>query len=119
MKMIDDVRDAVTATSRQVFGEVQVKNGVTVIPMARVSAGGGGGGAKGFPETPAPGGVGLAVDVRPAGAFVIKGDDVRWMPAFDLIRTFAGGVMLGIVAVLCWRSVVKVVVRNQAAHQRG
>lgn len=119
MKVIDEVRDAVTVAGRQVFGEAQVKNGVTVIPVAKVSAGGGGGGAKGFPETPAPGGAGLAVDARPAGAFVIKGDDVRWMPAFDLNRAITGAVMFGIVAVLCWRSVVKIVARSQAAHQRG
>lgn len=119
MKVIDDVRDAFTVAGRQVFGEPQVKNGVTVIPVARVSGGGGGGGAKGFPETPAPGGAGVAVEARPAGAFVIKGDDVRWMPAFDLNRAIAGGVMLVIVSVLCWRSVVKMTAGRQAAHQRG
>ncbi|HET7466540.1 MAG TPA: spore germination protein GerW family protein [Candidatus Dormibacteraeota bacterium] len=112
MKVLDEVRDAFTVAGRQVFGEPYSKNGVTVIPVARVSGGGGGGGAKGFPETPAPGGVGLAVEARPAGAFVIHDDDVRWMPAFDLNRAIAGGVLLGVVAVLSWRSVVKMVARR-------
>jgi uncharacterized spore protein YtfJ len=107
MKVLDDVRDAFTVAGRQVFGEPYAKNGLTVIPVARVSGGGGGGGAKGYPETPAPGGAGVAVEARPAGAFVIQGENVRWMPAFDLNRAIAGGVLLGIVATLSWRSVAK------------
>ena len=113
MKVLDDVRDAFTLAGRLVFGEPYSRDGVTLIPVARVSGGGGGGGGKGFPETPAPGGVGLAVDARPAGAFVIHGDDVRWTPAFDLNRAIAGGVLLCVVAVLSWRSVAKARMRHR------
>lgn len=114
MKVLDDVRDALTVAGRQVFGEPIVKDGLTVIPVARVSGGGGGGGAKGFPETPAaPGGVGVALEARPAGAFVIDAGDVRWMPAFDLNRAIAGGVALAIVGILSWRSVARAQARRR------
>ncbi len=107
MKVLDDVREAFTVAGREVFGEPYVRDGVTVIPAARVSGGGGGGGAKGFPDTPAPGGAGLAVEAKPAGAFVVRGDSVTWMPALDLNAAIAGGVMLAVLGVLSWRSVAR------------
>jgi len=107
MKVLDDVREAFTVAGREVFGEPYVKDGVTVIPAARVSGGGGGGGAKGFPDTPAPGGAGLAVEAKPAGAFVVRGDSVTWMPAFDVNAAIAAGVMLAILGVFSWRSVAR------------
>lgn len=113
MKVLDDVRDAFTVAGRQVFGEPYEKNGVTIIPVARISGGGGGGGGKGFPEQPAPGGAGVAVEARPAGAFVIRGEEVSWMPAFDLNRAIAAGMLLTVVAVLSWRSVAKVLARRR------
>ena len=113
MKVLDDVRDAFTIAGKQVFGEPVAKDGLTVIPVAKVSGGGGGGGAQGFPETPAPGGAGVAVEARPAGAFVIKDDQVTWMPAFDLNRAIAGGVVLAVIGVLSWRSVARAQARRQ------
>lgn len=107
MKVLEDVREAFTMAGREVFGEPYVKNGVTVIPAARVSGGGGGGGAKGYPETPAAGGAGVAVEARPAGAFVIKGENVTWMPAFDLNGAIAAGVVLAVIGALSWRSVAR------------
>ena len=115
MKVLDDVRDIFTVAARQVFGEPYSKDGLTVIPVASVAGGGGGGGAKGFPEQPAPGGAGLALEAKPAGAFVIKGADVTWMPAFDLNRAIASGVALAIIGVLSWRSVA----RSQARRPRS
>lgn len=113
MKVLDDVRDAFTVAGRQVFGEPVEKDGLTVIPVARVSGGGGGGGAKGFPDTPAPGGAGVAVEARPAGAFVIKDHEVTWMPAFDLNRAITAGVVLGLIGVLSWRSVARTQARRR------
>src|SRR5579871_3194043 len=103
MKLMDQVRDAIDLGGRRVFGEPYEKDGITVIPVARVMGGGGGG--EGTPEggEPAAGG-GLGFDARPAGAFVVKGDDVTWMPAFDLNRAIAGGVAMAIIGILSWRS---------------
>ena len=112
MKVLDDVSATFTHAGQQVFGEPVTKDGLTVIPVARVSGGGGGGGAKGFPEVAAPGGAGVALDARPAGAFVIKGESVTWMPTFDLNRAIAGGVALAIIGVLSWWSVARAQARR-------
>ena len=80
-------REAVSA--RQVIGEPIERDGVTVIPAATVFGGGGGGGGTG-PEDDAPSsegsGFGFGLVGWPAGAFEIKGDEVRWQPAVDYTR---------------------------------
>ncbi len=108
MKLLDQVREVVAGAV--VFGEPYEKEGVTVIPAARVLGGGGGGQA---PDGEAGGG-GAGVDARPAGAFVIHGGDVRWVPAFDLNRVIFMSQLLVIVALLSWRSVAKARARAKA-----
>lgn len=39
-------------------------------------------------------GTGFGVIARPAGAYVIRGDQVRWQPAVDVNRIFAGALAL-------------------------
>jgi uncharacterized spore protein YtfJ len=108
MKIIDQVKEVVTG--RVVFGEPYEKNGVTVIPMAKVSGGGGGGGD----GDGGPGGGGVGLDARPAGAFVIKDQDVSWLPALDVNRIIVGAQIVAIVALLSWRSVAKARARRRA-----
>ncbi len=87
---IGGYRDALTV--KRVFGEPYQKNGVTVIPAASVMGGGGGGEG----ENPEGSGVsrgsgtGFGLAARPAGAYVIRGDEVRWQPAIDVNRIMAG-----------------------------
>ena len=83
-RMIEQARD--TMTVRRVFGDPYEKNGVTVIPAARVQGGAGGGGGEGPEGQGAGTGGGFGVNARPAGAFVIHGDDVDWRPAIDVNR---------------------------------
>ena len=110
MNVIDQVKDVVTG--RRVFGEPYEKNGVTVIPTARVRGGGGGGGeADGGDGTGGSGG-GFGLDVRPVGAFVIRGDDVTWLPAIDVNRIILGAQLVAIIALLSWRSVAKARAKN-------
>ena len=109
MKLLDQVKDVVTGAA--VFGEPYVKNGVTVIPASRVMGGGGGGQA----ADDQAGGGGVGLDARPVGVFVIKGDDVRWVPAFDLNRVIFVAQLVAIIAILSWRSVA----RAQARAKRG
>ena len=84
-----DVQEAVTrardaVSVNRVFGEPYEKNGVTVIPAARIMGGGGGGLQDGREGAPGSGfGSGFGMAGRPAGVFVIKGDKVRWQPAVD------------------------------------
>ena len=101
MKIIDQVKEVVTG--RVVFGEPYEKNGVTVIPMAKVSGGGGGGGE----GDGGPGGGGVGLDARPAGAFVIKGSEVSWIPALDVNRIVFVGQIVLLAAILSWRSVAR------------
>ena len=85
---IAKAQDAVTV--RRVYGEPYERNGVTVIPAAQVAGGGGAGGG----EDPnggggGGGGGGFGIAARPVGAYVIRGDEVKWRPAVDLSRVLA------------------------------
>jgi uncharacterized spore protein YtfJ len=91
---IDRVRDALSA--KVVYGEPYEKNGLTVIPAASVK-GGGGGGEGDAPEGQGHGaGSGIGLVARPAGAYVIDGDQVTWRPAFDRNRAFALGALVAL-----------------------
>jgi uncharacterized spore protein YtfJ len=96
---IEQFKDLVTG--RRVFGEPYEKNGVTIIPAANVRGGGGGGredanelGGKGG------GGGGFGLVARPVGAFVIRGEEVSWIPSIDVNRIIFGAQILIIVAIL-------------------
>ena len=102
--------------ARRVFGEPYEKNGVTVIPAARVFGGAGGGDSGSRPsgdgeatgaKAPAGMGVGYGMSGSPAGAFVIKGSDVQWMPALDVNRIVFGMQVMLIVLFFMIRSVAK------------
>jgi len=93
---------------RRAFGAAYEKNGVLIIPVAIVAGGGGGGtghtqrgnsavspdsrpeeGAAADDVTPqesgrVDAGGGFGGLVLPAGAYVVKGDQVRWVPAVDV-----------------------------------
>jgi uncharacterized spore protein YtfJ len=94
-------------TVRRVFGEPYEKDGVTVIPAARVQGAVGGGGGQ------APGGegggtgTGFAMNAKPFGVFVMKDGEVTWRPAVDVNRVIFGGQLVAITALLVARSVVK------------
>jgi uncharacterized spore protein YtfJ len=93
---IDAARDSISA--RRVYGDAYERNGVTVIPAAAVQGGGGGGAVEKADESDGGGGFGLVA--RPVGAYVIKGDDVSWRPAFDLNRMILGLQLIGAAAIL-------------------
>ena len=104
-RMIEQARDAMTV--RRVFGDPYEKNGVTVIPAARVQGGAGGGGGEG-PEGQGSGtGGGFGVNAKPAGAFVVRGDDVDWRPAIDVNRIIMGGQLIAAAALLLAVTVVR------------
>ena len=105
MRVMDVVNEAKGAMrASEVFGTPYEKNGITVIPAARISGGAGGGGDQHDPQA---GGGGFGVSSRPVGAFVIKGDEVRWQPALDLNRVILMGQVVTIVALLTARAIVK------------
>jgi uncharacterized spore protein YtfJ len=88
--------------AKRVYGEPYEKNGVTVIPAAKVAGGGGGGG-----DTEGNGGGGFGLSARPAGAWIVKGDSVRWQPAIDATKIAIMGQVVALGALLTLRSVLR------------
>ncbi len=74
----------------RVFGEPVEREGVTLVPAARVAGGAGGGG-----DTEGNGGGGFGLYAWPVGAYVIRGDQVTWKPAVDPVRVGVA-VLLGV-----------------------
>ena len=89
---------------RRAFGAAYEKDGMLIIPVAMVAGGGGGGTSRprrqhstsparpngpNEPDATSPGsertdvGGGFGGLVMPTGAYVVKGDQVRWVPAVD------------------------------------
>jgi uncharacterized spore protein YtfJ len=91
MEQLASARDAVNV--RRVYGEPYERNGVTVIPAAAVLGGGGGGGGD-QPDGSAGSGLGFGLGGRPVGAYVIRGDQVKWEPAIDVSRLLLGGLAI-------------------------
>jgi uncharacterized spore protein YtfJ len=101
---ISQARDALTV--KRVFGEPYEREGIVVIPAARIRGGAGGGG--GTDEEGASGkGMGFGLSAAPAGAYVIRGDKVRWEPAIDVNRVILGGQLVVIVFLLVLRALFK------------
>jgi uncharacterized spore protein YtfJ len=104
-EVLGQARDALTV--KRVFGEPYEKDGVTVIPVAKVQGGGGGGDGEGPDGTGKGSGSGFGLIARPVGAFVIRGDELSWRPAVDVNRIAIGGQIVAIVALLTIRAIVK------------
>jgi uncharacterized spore protein YtfJ len=128
-ELLAQARD--TMTVKRVFGEPIERDGITVIPVAKVLGGGGAGSGEGpmagtirvggdastaegatsdAPDAGAMGsgsGAGFGVRATPAGAYVIKDGQVRWEPAMDLTKIALMGQVVAIVFLLVVRSVLK------------
>lgn len=108
-EVVEQAREAMTG--RRVFSDPYERNGVTVILASRVQGGGGGGsgqeGSEGERRGQTGWGGGFGLSAGPVGAFVIRGEEVRWIPAFDLNKVIAGGQLVAVVALLTLRRIVK------------
>jgi len=116
---------------RRAFGTAYEKDGMLIIPVAIVAGGGGAGMGRPRRRDPAGGPPGLPVDgpagpdapspdsgptdagggfgglVLPAGAYVVKGGQVRWVPAVDVT-----------IVVLASLSLVRVLARTWTRSRR-
>ena len=117
---------------RRAFGDAYERDGMFIIPVALVAGGGGGGTSRprqgssaarpeGLAEpdaTPqdagpmdagrADAGGGFGGLVMPTGAYVVKGDQVRWVPAVDVT-----------IVVLASLSLVRVLARAWSRRRRS
>jgi uncharacterized spore protein YtfJ len=116
-EMIEQARDAMTV--KRVFGEPYEKNGLTVIPAARIMGGGGGGSGEGPEEAGRGQGGGFGLSAMPAGVYVIKGESVRWQPAVDVNRVILGAQIVAILALLTARTAIRARHRGPRMHTRG
>lgn len=92
-ELLSEAKDAITV--KRVYAEPYEKDGLTVIPAARVAGGGGGGSGSDKNGQEGEGG-GFGVGARPAGAYVIKDGNVTWRPAVDpnKVVAVAGAVVI-------------------------
>jgi uncharacterized spore protein YtfJ len=98
-------RDALTV--KRVFGEPYEKDGLTIIPAARVQGAAGGGSGE-DPQSQGKGsGGGFGMTARPVGAFIIRDGELTWRPAVDVTRIAIGGQVVAIVALLTARAILK------------
>jgi uncharacterized spore protein YtfJ len=95
-EILDGVRDLVTV--KRVYGKSYEKDGLIVIPAARVRGGGGGGSQK--EDGSSNGGGGFGVTAQPAGAWIIKNGKVRWKPAVNLTAIVLGAQVVALAAIL-------------------
>lgn len=103
--VIAQARD--TLTVKRVFGDPYEKNGVTLIPAAKVQGGAGGGDGEGPQGQGRGSGSGFGVNARPVGAYLIRGEEVSWRPAVDLNKVILGGQIVAVVALLTIRAIVR------------
>jgi uncharacterized spore protein YtfJ len=104
----DDVLDTINGTRdslsvSRAYGEAYDLDGVTVIPVARVSGGAGGGAGEGTDDEKAGGGLGagFGLHVSPIGVYEVRGAKVVWKPAVDANRLLRGGQVLGGIVAVC------------------
>ena len=105
-------RPADAAQVRRVFGDPIERDGVTIVPTASVRGGAGGGGGRGRSPKQEEGegegiGGGYGFMARPAGVFVIHGDQVDWRPALDLGKVILGGQLVAVTLSLVLRSILR------------
>ena len=107
MTQVQDILDKAreTVSVREVYGEPYERNGVTIIPVARVmGAGGGGSGTGGEGEGS---GHGYALKSEPVGVYVIKGDQVSFQPAVNLDKILGGAFLVSIAGILGLPRIIK------------
>ena len=108
-ELLGQARDTMTVS--RVFGEPYERDGVTVIPVAKIRGGAGGGTGENQEEHASGGGYGFGLTATPAGVYVIQDGKVQWRPAIDVNRIVLGGQLAFVVLFLVIRSIVRLQAR--------
>lgn len=111
-EMLAGARDAMTV--KRVYGDPIERDGIMVIPAAKVSGGGGGGS-----DSENNGGGGFGISARPAGAWIIRDGQVEWQPAVDATRVASLGMLVAIIFFWTIRSIAKAQAKAKVAAARG
>jgi uncharacterized spore protein YtfJ len=115
--VLETIREAVdNASAGRVFGTPFTQDGVTVLPVAKVSGGGGTGPKVEGQEASGSGG-GMGLSAKPLGVFVVKEGKVGWRPAVDINKIIMGGQIVAVVALLTIRAIAKARARRLAAGE--
>lgn len=99
-ELLRGAKDAMTA--KTVFGEPIERDGMLIIPAAKVRGGGGGGG-----DNHENGGAGFGLTARPVGAYVVRDGKVGWEPAVDVNRIVLGMQVVVVIGLLVLRSILR------------
>ncbi len=105
-EVLNQARDNLTV--KRVFGDPIERDGVTMVPVAKIS-GGGGGGAGQDDEGSSGGGVGYGLKAEPVGAYLIKDGDLLWRPAMppvDVTKIVVTGNLVLIALLFVIRSIL-------------
>jgi len=105
LEKLDHAEEAFTV--RRVFGEPYEKDGVTVIPAAKVQGAVGGGGGEAPDGQGRRSGSRFAINTKPVRVFVMRDGDVTWRPAVDVNRMILGAQIVAIAALLLVRAIVR------------
>ncbi|NVB82732.1 MAG: sporulation protein [Kofleriaceae bacterium] len=113
---VEKIADVIgrSAEARLVYGEPIVRDGITIVPVARIRFGlGGGGGRKaGDKEGAATGqgqGGGGGLVATPAGVLIIRGGDVSYRPIRDTQRLSVLVLAVGVGVAFVLRGLAKLV----------
>ena len=107
MTRVQDILDKAreTVSVRDVYGEPIEKDGVTILPVARVMGAGGGGSGTGHEGEGS--GHGYALKSEPVGVYVIKGDKVSFQAAVNVDKVIGGAFVVGIVGIVFTPRMIK------------
>jgi uncharacterized spore protein YtfJ len=78
-------------SSGRSFGPPIESDGLVIVPVSVVVGGGGGGSGEGPTDQATGSGGGFGTISWPMGVYVVKDDQVRWVPAVDATRLVLGG----------------------------
>ena len=110
-EMLTGARDAMTV--KRVYGDPIERDGIFVIPAAKVAGGGGGGG-----DAENDGGGGFGISAKPAGAWIIRDGQVEWEPAVDATRIATLAMLVAIIFLWTIRSIAKANAKARIASAR-
>jgi hypothetical protein len=113
--VLEEAKD--TLQVKRVFGEPFDRNGLTLIPVAKVLGGAGGGDDERGEGKQAGGGFGLAA--RPVGVFAVHGEKVEWRPAVDVNPIVLGGQIVALAGLLTLRAFAPGLRRSRRRPFRG